>query len=108
MKVGDLEVGMMITPVRNRWTDSKMSFNLRETEMTLQVQKPSSKILSKKVLMCDITAHGRPGSPEVGIYMGKEKSEYWMSGVKTHHRILVGDSLARISGYEFRWIEPVS
>lgn len=108
MKVGELEVGMMITPIRNRWTDTRMSFNLRETDMTLQDQQTGGRILSKKVLMCDITAHGRPGNPDVGIYMGKEKSEYWMNGVKTHHRILVGSSLARISGYEFRWIEKVS
>lgn len=106
MKVGDLEVGMMITPIKNKWTDKRMNFNLHDLEMT-GIDSKSGDEIFKNTLVCDITSHMRPEHPSIGIYMGSKKSDYWMNGVKTHHHILVGNSLAKISGYEFRWIEPV-
>tara|TARA_Y100000816_G_C25971607_1_gene507040 strand:+ start:337 stop:663 length:327 start_codon:yes stop_codon:yes gene_type:complete len=104
LKVGELKVGMMITPIVNRWTKERMSFNIKECYMTRENPK-TGKEEAQIATVCDIASGLRPGIPKVGIYMGREKSEFWINGVKTHHNVLIGNTLAKISGYEFRWIE---
>ena len=42
---------------------------------------------------------------EYGIYMGHEYSDAYLDGVRKHHMILVGSTLARLTGYEFKYIE---
>ena len=106
MKVRDLKVGMMIRPIINKWTDRRM--NLKVTSVKL-FDKPGDEIHSGTGLFCDITCSPPRDryQPNVGIYMGVKNSSQWMMGVKKHHQILVGGTLASLSGYDVRYLEAV-
>lgn len=110
MKVEELKIGMMIRPKINKWTEKRMNLKVKEVLMeNLDNTDDSSDV--KEGFLCDITCSS-PGGPhqqvhDIGIYVGVENSKYWMAGVKKHHKILIGNRLARLSGYDVRYLEPV-
>lgn len=112
MKVDELKIGMMIRPKINKWTDERMSLEVKTVLMESLEEDDNGKCSydTKESLICDITCSSKDRlsqSPNIGIYMGVENSKYWMAGVKKHHRILIGNTLARLSGYDVRWLEKV-
>lgn len=92
---------MMVRPIVNPWTKTRMHLHTKSVEMA------SKEGYQKEGIMCDIVCSKPLISTGVGIYMGVDYSEYYMAGVKKHHRLLVGDTLARLSGYDVRYLEPV-
>ncbi len=107
MKVGDLKVGMMVRPIVNKWTSRRMFLKVRNVSV---YANPADDDPVSTGLMCDIACVAPAQdfeSPNVGIYMGFENSSYWMAGVKKHHQILVGNTLASLSGYDVRYLEAV-
>ena len=102
---------MMVRPSVNKWIKIRGRFKVEAGEMILKNSDPS---LHESVDIRRVRIVARP-FPSVssscyhdfGIYMGHEQSKFWFDGVKRHHFILVGGKLARINGYEFRYIEEV-
>lgn len=102
----------MITPSVNKWTQSKGRFRLKMRDAILAI-KGSSIIPSREtvsVLVAEVCARPILKSEkyfDYAIYMGFEKTNQWLHGVKKHHMLLIGSNLARITGYEFRYIDKV-
>tara|TARA_E500000331_G_C17057889_1_gene626880 strand:+ start:112 stop:441 length:330 start_codon:yes stop_codon:yes gene_type:complete len=105
MKVGDLKVGMMLTPSLNKYTNLKPVFQLRE-----QLVSDGERDFYKCVV--DVRHirgfKDKTSVYDYGIYMGYKRSNVYLDGVKKHHMILVGGTLAYLTGYEFAYIEKVS
>ncbi len=105
MKVGDLKVGMMLTPSVNKYTKLKPVFQLSE-----KIVSDGEKDFYKSVVDVSFTQGFRNGKKsfyDYGIYMGFKYDSVYLDGVKKHHMILVGGTLAYLTGYEFRYIEEV-
>ena len=113
MKVGELKVGMMITPAVNKWTQSKGRFRLKMRDSILAIKGESSIPSTQEtipILVAEVCARPILKSDryfDYAIYMGFEKTNQWLHGVKKHHMLLIGNNLARITGYEFRYIDKV-
>ena len=99
MKVSDLSEGMIVRPIVNKYTERRMHFDVKR-----EVAVGKNKDKSVSVVYC--SASKRDNRQDVAIYVGSEKSDQWVQGVKTHHYLLVGGETAIISGYEVRYIEP--
>ena len=99
MKVAELKEGMMVRPIVNKYTDRRMTFDIKR-----DVAVGEAKEKSVSVVYC--SAAKRDKVADVAIYVGTERSNEWVLGVKTHHYLLVGGETAIISGYEVRYIEP--
>ena len=99
MKVADLEEGMIVRPIVNKYTKRRMNFDVKR-----EVAVGEKKEKSISVVYCN--ASKRDSGQDVAIYVGSEKSNHWVQGVKTHHYLLVKGETAIISGYEVRYIEP--
>jgi len=110
LKVSDLEVGMILRPILNRWTQSRMRFTIRETigEKYIKTKdKPPESVGSKVFNTLQITGIQRTCKPiDIVVYMGSENSEFWLNGVKKHHLVLADGLLTVLCGYEFRYVEP--
>jgi len=104
LKVENLKVGMIVRPIINKWTDRRMTLKVKSVS-TYNSQDDENPVSDG--LMCDISCDIHSNHPGVGIYMGFENSNYWMSGVKKHHQILIGNILANLSGYDVKYLEPV-
>lgn len=99
MKVSDLSEGMIVRPIVNKYTDRRMHFDVKR-----EVAVGANKDKNVSVVYC--SASKRDSKQDIAIYIGSEKSDLWVQGVKTHHYLLVGGETAIISGYEVRYIEP--
>ena len=109
MKVSELKKGMMLIPSVNKYTKKRPALILRSATMKkFREDNPDS----KTAVACRISPrfYSSPAEKrhDFCIYIGCEKSDYLFDGVRTHHMLLVGGSLARITGYEFRYLEPTS
>ena len=105
MKVGDLKVGMMLTPSINKYTKLKPVFQLRE-----RLVSDGEKEFYKSVVDVRFSQSFRNSGEsfhDYGIYMGFRRGNTYLDGVKKHHMMLVGGTLAYLTGYEFRYIEEV-
>ena len=101
MKVADLAEGMIVRPIVNKYTKRRMHFDVKRG-----VAVGENKDKSVNVVYC--SASRRDSRQDVAIYVGSEKSDQWVQGVKTHHYLLVAGETAIISGYEVRYIEPAT
>ena len=112
MKVADLKVGMMLIPKVNRWTQKRSFFIESQTTLRRYYKDRTGEFDSFLGIACRVTprpySHHSGCKHRFGVYMGSEKSEFEFDGVKTHHFILLGSTLTRITGYDFRYIEPLS
>jgi hypothetical protein len=110
LKVGDLEVGMMIQPALNKWTKmyGKLRIKDRSVYRHKSQDKDSEHFLVKAAEICARPIYKNEAYHDYAIYMGSEKGEEWFDGCKKYHLLLVGSTLARISGYEFRYLEEAS
>jgi hypothetical protein len=106
LKVKDLKVGMILTPSVNKWTKLKGLFRLSNVPMKDPATQKIVNTISAGV--CARPIYKDEKYYEYAIYMGHENSSYWFCGVKKHHLLLVGDTLARITGYDMRYIESAS
>ena len=104
MKVLDTRSGMIISPCENKYTKKAGYFDI-------SVEKVKN-IFSEAVLDINVAriSWGDPDtlSParKLGIYIGKEKSDYWIDNCRKHHIVLVDGLVCKLSGYEFRYIQP--
>ena len=87
----------MVRPIVNKYTERRMSFDVRRDVAISDNKKVS-------VVYCSAAKRDRASS--VAIYVGTERSKEWVQGVKTHHYLLVDGETAIISGYEVRYLEP--
>ena len=106
MKVGDLKIGMIITPSINKYTKLKPVFHLKQRAFS-----DGEETYYKNVV--DVSHYHRFQKDrscfyDYGIYMGYKYSNLYLDGVKKHHMLLVGETLACLTGYEFRYIEEVA
>ena len=99
MKVAELREGMIVRPIVNKYTKRRMHFDVKR-----EVAVGENKDESVSVVYC--SASKRDSSQDIAIYVGTERSDQWVQGVKTHHYLLVGGETAIISGYEVRYLEP--
>ena len=98
MKVGDLKKGMMLMPSINKWTERRQKFKL----------KYETSECGKTFLYAAVTSQKRSTSDtDIAIYMGHERSDFYIYGIKKHHFLLIDGKLSRTTGYEFRWIDAV-
>jgi len=98
LKVCDLKKGMMLTPSINRWTKQRQIFRLRN-----EISK-----CGRDFLYADIVSLRSNNDPSIAIYMGWERSDFFIWGIKKHHFLLVDGKLARLTGYDFQYIEKAS
>ena len=106
MKVGDLKVGMMLTPSLNKYTKLKPVFQVSE-----KLVSDGEKDFYKSVVDVRFSQsfrRDRESFHDYGIYMGSKRGDVYLDGVKKHHMMLVGGTLAYLTGYEFRYIEEVT
>ena len=101
MKVADLEEGMIVRPIVNKYTKRRMNFDVRR-EVIIGEEE------DKSVTTVYCNASRKDNRQDVAIYVGTERSSYWVQGVKTHHYLLVEGETAIMSGYEIRYIEPAT
>jgi hypothetical protein len=99
LKVADLAEGMIVRPIVNKYTQRRMHFDVKR-----EVAVGENKDKSVSVVYC--SASRRDSKQDIAIYVGSERSDLWVQGVKTHHYLLVGGETAIISGYEVRYLEP--
>lgn len=102
MKVSELVEGMIVRPSVNKYTKRRMHFDVKRVD--LQEEKDC---LSKSATVVYCNAGKKSIEDDIAIYIGTEKSNSWIDGVKTHHYLLVKGETAIISGYEVRYLEPV-
>ncbi len=100
MKVKDLKEGMILMPVLNRWTRIRMAF-----KVVFQTDEEENSYWS---VSCDGFSRSASPNDSLAIYIGTERADFFMNGVKKHHILFVDGKVARVDGYEFRWIEPAS
>jgi len=98
---------MILRPAVNKWIKLRSRFKVEKGEMCLKASEsdPEQIISITKVRIIARPFGSNSSYHDYGIYMGSEQSKFWLDGVKRHHFILVGGKLARINGYEFRYIE---
>jgi len=106
LKVLDAKSGMILAPSENKYTKIKGFFALASTTVENFSNKKNEEINIAYVQWGD-NSKIIP-SQLMGIYMGYEYSDFWLSGVKKHHMILIDGILCKLNGYEFRYIESVT
>jgi len=107
MKVRELKVGMILTPSLNKYTNLKPAFQILEREMSDGKISRYQQVVD--VSMSGVThSNSKKSYYDYAIYMGYEYSDMFLDGVKKHHMMLVGETLTKVSGYEFRYIEEAT
>ena len=99
MKVEELKQGMILQPLPLLWTNKRMVFHLQF--------KTDEEGNSYWNVSCGARKHRPPGH-DIAVYIGYERAGFFMNGVRKHHLLLVDGNVARMDGYEFRYIEPAS
>ena len=96
-------------PSVNKWTTTRSGFVVEQRDLrNMGAQHDGSKshpFMTTRIVARPDLLYGK--SFGIGIYMGHERSDYWLDGVKKHHLLLIDGQLTRMSGYEFRYIEAI-
>lgn len=109
MKVGELQIGMMVRPSVNKWTRTRSGFVVEQRDLRKMWDGPDGdkpdRFMTARIVARPDLLYGK--SFDIGVYMGYERSDYWLDGAKKHHMLLIGGQLTRMSGYEFRYVEAI-
>tara|TARA_R100000664_G_scaffold34235_1_gene55450 strand:+ start:3277 stop:3618 length:342 start_codon:yes stop_codon:yes gene_type:complete len=110
LKVDELKVGMMLQPSLNKWTQmyGKLRIKDRSVYKHRSGDKSGVHFSVKAAEICARPVYKNEPYYDYAIYMGSERGDEWFDGCKKYHLLLVGSTLARISGYEFRYLEEAT